>query len=50
MVGQDDLRAVGDEKIAVDLDSGGAQGAGFFQERERIEYNAVTDYAAAAAS
>ena len=33
MVGQDDLGAVGDEKVAIDLHSSGAQRGNFFQER-----------------
>jgi hypothetical protein len=40
--------AITDEKIAVNLYSSFAQRGNFFQERDRIEYDAIPDHASAA--
>ena len=47
MVGKNDLRAVGDEKVAVHFHAGSAQGSDFLQERQRIEHHAIADDAGA---
>ena len=48
VVGQDYVGAIRDEKTAVHLDASCAQRVHFFQERQRIEHNAVANHAAAA--
>ena len=48
VVGQNDLRAVGDEEIAVDFDAQLANAADFAEERDGIEHHAVADDALAA--
>src|SRR5581483_10233905 len=48
VIRQDHVRAIADEKIAVDLDSRLAQCRDFFKKRNRIEHYAVADHAAAA--
>jgi len=47
VVGQNDLRAVGDEEIAVDLDAQLANAADLAEERDGIEDNSVADDALA---
>ena len=48
VVGKNDVGAVADEQVAVDLDAGCAQRVDFLHEGERIEHHAVADDAAAA--
>ena len=43
MVGQDDLRAVGDEQTPVDIEAGLAHAVDFIQEINGIEHHAVAD-------
>ncbi len=47
MVGQDDLGAVGDEKLLIDVDPEIAKLADFFQKGHRVEHHSVTDDGAA---
>ncbi len=48
MIGKNDVGAVADEEVAVNLDAGRAQRVDFLHEGEGIEHNAVADDAAAA--
>jgi hypothetical protein len=48
MVGENDVSAIADEQVAVDVYALSAQRIDFPHERERIEYNTVADYATAA--
>ncbi len=48
MIGKNDVGAVADEQVAVDLHAGGAERVDFLHEGERVEHHAVTDDAAAA--
>ena len=41
------MRAIADEKIAVNFDSGVAQGSNFFKKRDWVKHNAISDYTAA---
>ena len=43
VIGQDDLGAVGDEELVVDLDAQIAQAFDFIEERDGIEHHAVAD-------
>src|SRR5437660_4652911 len=47
MVGQNNLRAVRDEKVAIHFHTGSAQGSNFLQEGQRINHHAVADDAGA---
>src|SRR5579862_2515018 len=48
MVGEDDVSAVRNEEVAIDLDARFAQTADFLQKRERVEHDTVANNAAAA--
>ena len=43
VVGQNDLCAVGDEEVAIDFYSRGAEGGDFFQEGDRVDDDSVAD-------
>src|SRR5512142_1386731 len=43
VIRKDDVGAVGEEEVAVDLDAGFAQGADFFHEGKWVEDNAISD-------
>src|SRR6266403_1166264 len=47
MVGQNNLRAVRDEKVAVHFHAGSAQGSDFLQEGQRINHHSIADDAGA---
>jgi hypothetical protein len=48
VVGQNHVRAVGDEKISVNVHPSVTQPAYFFEKRKRIENNAISNHAGAA--
>src|SRR5580692_5225392 len=47
MVGKNDLRAIGDEKIAVHFDARSTQRCDLFQKSQRIDDHAIADHARA---